>query len=139
MLPKDEGGWTPCTVGALSSTIKRARTKQWQANLLRMGASTLAGAVVLFVASIYFSPASVELECRQVAGLLAEYASGDLNEESRQVVEEHLVSCEKCRMKVNEMKAGERKSQTASALPIPVFQREFLLSSIEPMPLPIDR
>lgn len=135
----EEGGWTPCTEGALSSTIQRSRTKQRQANLLRMGASTLAGVVVLLVASIYFSPDSVELECYKVAGLLSEYASGGLDEESRQVVEEHLVSCEKCRMKLNEMKAGEMTAQTVSALPPPVFQREFLLSSIKPMPLPTDR
>lgn len=136
---QEEGGWTPCPEGALSSTIKRARTKQRRSNLLQMGASTVAGVVVLVVASIYFSPGSVELECRQVGSLLADYVSGDLDEESRQVVEQHLVGCEKCRMKLGEMQSGEMATQTVVTLPSPAYQQELLLSAIQPMPLPIDR
>lgn len=118
MLPKDDTGWAPCVEGTLSSTVARVRSKRRQTNLLRFGASTLTGALVLVVASFYLSPSSIDLdsinrECRDVGGMLAGYVAGDLNQKSRQLVEQHLVNCEKCRMKLREMQAGEIESQTA--------------------------
>jgi len=153
MLPKDDAGWAPCAEGTLSSTVARVRSKRRQANLLRFAASTFAGALLLFVASFYLSPNSINLdsinrECRDVGGMLAGYVAGDLNQESRQLVEQHLVNCEKCRMKLREMQAlemqaseiqaGEMATQTALALSSQVYQEDLLLSSIQPMPLAID-
>lgn len=138
MLPKDDAGWTPCSEGALSSTIARVRSKRRQTNLLQFGASTIVGTLVLVVASFDFSPSSIDLECRDVGGLLAEYVAGDLDQERRQVVEQHLVNCEKCRMKLREMQAVEMATQTVLALPSPMYQENLLLSAIQPMPLSID-
>jgi hypothetical protein len=148
MLPKDDAGWAPCAEGTLSSTVARVRSKRRQANLLRFGASTLTGVLLLLVASFYLSPNSIDLdsinrECRDVGGMLAGYVAGDLNQENRQFVEQHLVNCEKCRMKLremqaHEMQAGEIATPTALALSSPVYQEDLLLSSIQPMPLAID-
>jgi len=148
MLPKDDAGWAPCTEGTLSSTVARVRSKRRQANLLRFGASTFTGALVLVVASFYLAPSSIDLdsinrECRDVGGMLAGYVAGDLSQENRQLVEQHLVNCEKCRMKLremqaHEMQAGEMATQTALALSSPVYQEDLLLSSIQPMPFAID-
>ena len=153
MLPKDDAGWAPCAEGTLSSTVARVRSKRRQANLLRFGASAFTGALLLVVASFYLSPNSIDLdsinrECHDVGGMLAGYVAGDLNQESRQFVEQHLVNCEKCRMKLREMQAGEMQAseiqagematQTALALSSPVYQYDLLLSSIQPMPLAID-
>lgn len=153
MLPKDDAGWAPCAEGTLSSTVARVRSKRRQANLLRFGASTLTGVLLLVVASFYLSPNSIDLdsinrECRDVGGLLAGYVAGDLNQENRQLVEQHLVNCEKCRMKLREMQALEMQAseiqademamQTSLALSSPVYQENLLLSSIQPMPLAID-
>jgi hypothetical protein len=153
MLPKDDAGWAPCAEGTLSSTVARVRSKRRQANLLRFGASTLTGALLLVVASFYLSPSSIDLdsinrECRDVGGMLAGYVAGDLNQENRQLVEQHLVNCEKCRMKLREMQAGEMQAseiqagematQTALALSSQVYHENLLLSSIQPMPLAID-
>lgn len=122
MLPKDDAGWAPCAEGTLSSTVARVRSKKRQANLLRFGASTFAGAILLVVASFYLSPNSIDLdsinrECRDVGGMLAGYVAGDLNQESRQRVEQHLVNCEKCRLKLRELQVGEIESQTAFVSP----------------------
>lgn len=148
MLPKDDAGWAPCAEGTLSSTVARVRSKRRQASLLRFGASTFTGALVLVVASFYLAPSSIELdsinhECQDVGGMLAGYVAGDLNQENRLLVEQHLVNCEKCRMKLremqeHEMQAGEMATQTALALSSPVYQEDLLLSSIQPMPLAID-
>lgn len=138
MLPKDDAGWTPCSEGALSSTIARVRSKRRQTNLLQFGASTIVGTLVLVVASFYFSPSSIDLACRDVGGLLAEYVAGDLDQERRQVVEQHLVSCEKCRMKLREMQAVEMATQTVLTLPSPMYQENLLVSAIQPMPLSIN-
>jgi hypothetical protein len=138
MLPKDDAGWTPCEAGTLFSTIARVRSKRRQANLLRLGACTFAGAFVLVVASFYFSPNSIDLECRNVGGLLADYVADNLDQESRQFVKRHLFSCENCRMKLREIQAGEMATQTVRAVPSPVYQVDLLLSAIQPMPLAID-
>lgn len=148
MLPKDDAGWAPCAEGTLSSTVARVRSKRRQANLFRFGASACTGALLLLVASFYLSPNSIDLdsinrECHDVGGMLAGYVAGDLNQESRQFVEQHLVNCEKCRMKLREMQAlemqaGEMATQTVLALPSPVYQENLLLSAIQPMPLAID-
>lgn len=134
----EESDWTPCAEGDLSLTIKRVRNKRLQANLLRMGASTFAATLVFVAASIYFSPKSAELECRHVAGLLAEYASGDLDQESRRVVEEHLVSCEKCRIKLGEFRltawATPRDSHVSERGPL-----GSRLNDLVAMPLSINR
>lgn len=97
MLPKDDAGWAPCAEGILSSTVARVRSKRRQANLLRFGASTFTGALLLVVASFYLSPNSIGLdsinrECRDVGGMLAGYVAGDLNQENRQLVQQHLVN-----------------------------------------------
>ena len=138
MLPKDAAGWTTCGEGTLSSIIARVRSKRRQTNILRLGASTLVGALVLVVTSFYFSPSAIDLECRDVGGLLADYVAGGLDHESRQFVEQHLVSCEKCRMKLREMQAGEMATQAVLAFPSPVYQDDLLLSAIQPMPLASD-
>ena len=148
MLPKDDAGWAPCAEGTLSSTVARVRSKRRQANLLRFGASTFTVALLLVVASFYLSPNSIDIdsinrECRDVGGMLAGYVAGDLNLENRKLVEQHLVNCEKCRMKLremqaHEMQAGEMATQTAFALFSPVYQEDLLLRSIQPMPLAID-
>lgn len=138
MLPKDDADWTPCSEGTLSSMIERVRTKRRQINLVRWGASTLAVAFVLILASFYFSPDSSELECRHIGTLLAKYRAGGLDQSSRQFVEQHLVSCEKCRIKLGEMQADEMGIQTVFALPLAAHQKKLLLSVIQPLPHPID-
>ena len=119
MLPKDDAGWAPCAEGTLSSTVARVRSKRRQATLLRFGASTLTGGLLLMVASFYLSTNSIDLdsinrECRDVGGMLAGYVAGDLNQENRQLVEQHLVNCEKCRMK-REMQAHEMQASEMQA------------------------
>ncbi len=138
MLPKDDAGWTPCSEGALSSTIERVRSKRRQTNILRFGASTLAGTLVLVLVSVYFSPNSVDVDCRHVVSLLADYVSGSLDKENRKTVERHLASCEKCRKKIEEMQAGEMALQTVVTLPASVFQENLILSAIQTMPIAID-
>lgn len=129
MLPKDDAGWVPCAEGTLSLTIERVRSKRRQTNLLRLGAGTLAGALVLVVASFYFSPSSIDLECHDAGSLLAGYVAGDLDQGSRQLVEQHLVICEKCRMKLREMQASEMATQT----PAVFLGRLSFLASFAPL------
>lgn len=138
MLPNDDSDWTPCTEGALSSTIERVRSQRRQTNLLQFGVSTIIGTLVLVVASFYFSPSSKNLECRDVSSMLAGYVAGDLDQESRRSIEQHLVSCEICRMKLREMQAGEMARQIVLAFPSNVYQKDLLLSATQPMPIAID-
>lgn len=159
MLPKDDADWTPCSGGALSATIKRIRSKRRQANMLRFGANGLAGALVLFAASFYFSLDSADLECHQVGGLLARYVAGDLDRDSRQFVEQHLAGCEECREKLRELSltawATPRSLSPVKRGPLGTVKRgplstvkrgpmgtrlneDLLLSAIQPVPLAID-
>lgn len=139
MLSKDEAGWTPCSEGTLGKAIERVQTKRRRASILRMGASAFIGTLALVIASIYLSPKSVEQECPQVAGLLAEYASGDLNQVSKGIVDAHLSRCKKCRSRLDELKASEMNTQSVAASPWMAFPNELLLSFIDGMPLPINR
>ncbi len=139
MLPKDDDGWIPCAEGALLAMLEQARAERRQSNLLRLVVSALA----LLFASFYFAPSaidrdSINLECRDVGSLLAGYVAGDLDQASLQVVEQHLVSCEKCRAKLGQMQAGEMAMLKALSLPAPTFQEDLLLTAIQPMPLAID-
>lgn len=143
MLPKDDASWKPCAEGALASTIARVRSKRRQANLIRVGASSLTGTLMLVLASLYVAPKamdgqSIDRECRQVGGLLAQYMSGDLAPDDRQLVEQHLANCEKCRIKMREMQGGDMETQSISALPSQAIKEELLLSAIQPMPFSVD-
>lgn len=139
MLKQDDNGWMPCSKGALSSAVERVRTKRRQSSLIRKGVITFACALALFVASVYIPTRDVELECSQCVGLLVEYLAGDLDGETRRVLERHLVSCEKCRVKVNQMQADKKVLQTVSLLPSTSYQKVLLLSAVKSVPLSIDR
>lgn len=50
-------------------------------------------------------------ECEIVQDLLLGYVDGVLNEESRKLVEKHLLTCEKCRKKLDEIKTDMQENE----------------------------
>ena len=113
MLPNNDTDWTPCERGTLASTIAKVRSKRRQTTLVRLGASTVAFALVTVIVSFYTSPNSSTLDCHGVGGLLTGYVAGDLDQESRELVEQHMAICEKCRIKLRRMQSDKMATQTA--------------------------
>lgn len=133
----DENNWKPCSQGDLSSTIRRIRSKKRQATRLRIGAGGLGSLLILFVASFFFSAGVAEIDCRDVAGRLSEYAAGGLNAEIRRVIEHHLVGCERCRNRLEEMKVSDAIIESVALRP-QADQQEQLLSLSDAIPLAIN-
>ena len=57
-------------------------------------------------------------ECKEIIGLLAEYADDELDDTARKTVEEHLKVCEECRKEIEKMKTlSSLLKQSAEEIP----------------------
>lgn len=107
MSSHDTSNWMPCSEGTLESTIERVRSHRRKTIMIRCVSGTVAGALIFAIVSFYSSTKSSTLDCYEVSGLLAGYVAGDLDQTTFDLVEQHLASCEKCRIKLRGLQANK--------------------------------
>ena len=71
-----------------------------------------------------------EVTCRQFVELVTEYWEGALSEEQTELVEEHLVLCDPCKLYLEQMQATvETMREAHDVEPMPAGTEEALLSA----------